>query len=178
MAKSIILLENLHKIHEKLQRSQWPAQIPTKYLPNTSQKGFRFSQPARCLLVKCDCWNFLTTRWTISFSSYMELVSRLQCRMIGCLMHGELNRFVRNRSWPNRDTARLQCDGTCAENNFLVRAEQTSPYSLTAGMWGQTVQFAAGSSCLRWVARNGLTHSAVRFPFHFSFFAQVCAITE
>jgi hypothetical protein len=71
--------------------------------------------------------------------------------------------------------ARLQRDGTCAEDTFRVWQERTSPYAANMKC-GQFSSLLEAGSCVR-VARNGLTHSAVLFSLHFPSLTQVCAIT-
>jgi hypothetical protein len=61
--------------------------------------------------------------------------------------------------------ARLQCDGTCAGDNFCVWVEQTSPYALTTNMSGRQFSLLLADDICVGVARNGLAHSAVLFPF-------------
>jgi hypothetical protein len=51
--------------------------------------------------------------------------------------------------------ARLQCDGTCEEDNFHVWAERTSPYSLTRGMRGRHFSSKLVSGLCFGVAHTG-----------------------
>jgi hypothetical protein len=66
-----------------------------------------------------------------------------------CLIKGFTDRRV--------GRARLQCDGTCAEDNFRVWAERKSPYSLTADMRSRQFSLLLAAAFCVGVARNGLT---------------------
>jgi hypothetical protein len=73
--------------------------------------------------------------------------------------------------------ARLQCDGTCKEDNFRVWVVKMSTHPVIPDTRGRYVSSILAVGFRARLAHNGLTPSAVLFPSSLPSFTLVCAIT-